>query len=521
MKWTRKIKENRETQFELIYLVLIAVFLFAWAVIQPNTFSPDEQMRYKVVDYIFRHNALPHGGDPEVLDASWGISYAFYPVLSYLVSYIFMKLVSIFTMDSFALLVAARMAEVAFGVGTAFYTMKIGKRFFKGEYQKLFLCLVTLLPGAFVLFSYVNCDSLALFATAMLIYSWIRGLEDEWSYKSCIRVALGVSICALSYYNAYGVIVATVAVFTLSILFCEEKKWNFKKLFARGLFITGIVAVLAGWWFVRNYVLYDGDIWGLHITTEYAEKFAEEARKPSNRYTFQMNPDINVIGMLFFQPESHAHNWMLMVYYSFIGAFGYMNIWPPEWIGKVFMVFFLFGLVGVLPMVKKLFALRKVNVVKRCGAGETQDAQQAYLAEEQRLIRDGQGEYFAKQSEQCCTPVGVKYTYRLSRWRKEGVFHIGLLITMILPNMLNIYNSYAQDYQPQGRYSMPMLIPLMYFMILGYRRLFEKWGNKKAAKIFCYTICICMAAFLLYCYFGLVLPSCMRQWRNLGAMFTM
>ena len=280
--------DRKEIRFEVLFLTLIGLFLFAWAVIQPVTFSPDEQMRYKVVEYLFRHNALPHGGDPEVLDKSWGISYAFYPMLSYMVSYPFMKLVSLFTMNERALLVAARMAEVLFGVGTAFYTLKIGKRFFKDAYEKMFLCLVTLLPGAFVLFSYVNCDSLALFATAMLIYSWIRGLEDEWSWKSCIRLAVGVSVCALSYYNAYGVILASVIVFCFSILFCEEKKWNFKKLLTRGLVIIAIVAVLAGWWFARNYVLYDGDALGLHITTEYAEKFAEEARKPSNRYTFQM-----------------------------------------------------------------------------------------------------------------------------------------------------------------------------------------------------------------------------------------
>ena len=79
--------DRKEIRFEVLFLTLIGLFLFAWAVIQPVTFSPDEQMRYKVVEYLFRHNALPHGGDPEVLDKSWGISYAFYPMLSYMVSY--------------------------------------------------------------------------------------------------------------------------------------------------------------------------------------------------------------------------------------------------------------------------------------------------------------------------------------------------------------------------------------------------------------------------------------------------
>ena len=90
MGMRKKWYKSSEQKCELIFLVMIALFLFMWAFVQPFNFSPDEAMRYKVVDYIFRHNALPHGGDPEVLDASWGISYAFYPMLSYMVSYVFM-----------------------------------------------------------------------------------------------------------------------------------------------------------------------------------------------------------------------------------------------------------------------------------------------------------------------------------------------------------------------------------------------------------------------------------------------
>lgn len=475
---------NKRLMSEGCFLLLIGVFLFAWAVVQPVTFSPDEQMRYKVVDYIFRHNALPHGGDPEVLDATWGISYAFYPMLSYMVSYLFMKIVSIFTMNDHAILVAARMAEVTFGVGTAWFAMKISKRFFSGACEKMFLALTVLLPGAFVLFSYVNCDGLALFATAMLIYTWVLGLEDGWSRKTCLLVGVGVSVCALSYYNGYGVIVATVVVFVCSILFCGDKRWDFKKLFARGLLITAVVVMLAGWWFVRNYILYDGDFLGLNITTVYAEQYADEAHKPSNRLTFQENPNANVLTMMIYQPDSHPHNWMLMVYYSFIGTFSYMNIWMPEWIGKAFMVFFLIGLLGILAQLKRLFFLRR--------------------------------EYFLEKKEICGTQMKVSFIYKLERWKKSGVFHLGLLITLIIPNLLNIYNSYAQDYQPQGRYSMPMLIPLMYFMTVGYQWWFARLDKRGyAAKIFCGAVCVCMVALLLYSYFGLVLPGCRGMWSGM------
>lgn len=480
MKFKKQESGKRRFSQEAVFLILIGAFLFAWAVIQPFNFSPDEAMRFKVVDYIFKHNALPHGGDPEVLDASWGISYAFYPMLTYMVSYLFMKLVSIFTTEYSVLVVAARMAEVAFGVGTAYYTMKIGKRFFKGAYEKMFLAMTLLMPGAFVLFSYVNCDSLALLSTSMLIYSWILGLEDGWSYKTCFLTGVGVSACALSYYNAYGVVVATVVVFVCSILFCEEKKWNFKKLFQRGLFITALFAMLAGWWFARSYVLYDGDFLGLNITTVYAEKYAAEERKPSNRLTFAENPNASVTSMLFYQPENHAHNWMAMVYYSFIGSFGYMTIWPPEWIAQLFFLIFLVGIIGVLTRLRDLFAVRSV--------------------------------VFREKKEVCGTKLQVRYSYHQERWSKAAVLNIGMLITLIMPNLLNVYNSYVNDYQPQGRYSMPMIIPFMYFVTQGYGILFERFGkNRRAAvtaKVVGYGISGFTAAVLLYCYFGLMWPHC-------------
>ncbi len=53
-------------------------------------------------------------------------------------------------------------------------------------------------------------------------------------------------------------------------------------------------------------------------------------------------------------------------------------------------------------------------------------------------------------------------------WQNR-VWIAALLITGIIPNLLNLYHSYYVDFQPQGRYSMPMLLPLMYFVTLGWQ----------------------------------------------------
>ena len=48
------------------------------------------------------------------------------------------------------------------------------------------------------------------------------------------------------------------------------------------------------------------------------------------------------------------------------------------------------------------------------------------------------------------------------KWSKTGWFTWANVFALLIPNYLNAYYSYSSDFQPQGRYSMPMLIPLMY-----------------------------------------------------------
>ena len=115
----------------MLFLTAVFLLLVIWAAILPFDQAADERMRYNVVDYIVRHNALPHGDDPELRNEVWGISYAFNPILSYMVSALFVKVVKLFT-DSFdVILFAARFVNVLLGTGTAYFVMKLGKRFLK------------------------------------------------------------------------------------------------------------------------------------------------------------------------------------------------------------------------------------------------------------------------------------------------------------------------------------------------------------------------------------------------------
>ena len=89
----KKKKEINEKTEIFIFVFLAFILLTTWAMTQPFNSGPDEQMRYYVADYIYKHHgALPGGDDPAVRNKVWGISYAYYPVVSYMVSALFMRI---------------------------------------------------------------------------------------------------------------------------------------------------------------------------------------------------------------------------------------------------------------------------------------------------------------------------------------------------------------------------------------------------------------------------------------------
>lgn len=186
----KKCEENgiwrmskKEKVMEVIFLLAVFVFFYIWAAKAPFNSSPDEEMRYRVSEYIINHGALPDGRDPEIRNPNWGISYAFNPYITCIIAAIFGKVVSLFT-DSFrALYMSMRLVNVIFGTLTAFVALRIGKRLFEKEKAWFFTVLVTFLPGAAFLHTYLNMDSVALLATGWIFYCWVRAIQEGWTGK--------------------------------------------------------------------------------------------------------------------------------------------------------------------------------------------------------------------------------------------------------------------------------------------------------------------------------------------------
>ena len=67
----------------------------------------------------------------------------------------------------------------------------------------------------------------------------------------------------------------------------------------------------------------------------------------------------------------------------------------------------------------------------------------------------------------------VRYKQRRHITGKEWFFHINMLYCILMPAILTIYYAYTMDYQNQGRYLLPALVPLMYYTVKGIQKLSE------------------------------------------------
>lgn len=412
--------EKREKRFEKLYIGIVFVLLFIWSVSARAATGPDETMKYDVCRYIAVNGRLPHGGDPSIRHGIWGTSYGFTPLLSYIVSAVFLKIANLFTEDAHILYIALRFTSVLCITGMTALVIRIGHLLFEKRNSRwLFILLATLLPQVLYLGSYLNNDSFALFTISIIIYAWIKGIRSQWNVQSCILLAVGIGLCALSYYNAYGYILCSIPLFFLSWqktqkggTAVENRKADMTRMWKMAGLIAGIAFLIAGWWFIRNAVIYQGDFLGLKTSNEYAEKYAQTDFKPSLR------PNPNHLGWSFYEMLI-SNCWLKVSMTSFVGLLGTEGL---PMLGKVYRAIWAVILLGYAGMV--------VRMIKR------------------------------------------------EKPRESRLFSVIFSLSIVIPILLSFYHSYWIDFQPQGRYLMPMLIPFMYFSVTGLEYLFEKLPTK-------------------------------------------
>lgn len=420
MKW------NKEKSITLFYFALYLIVALTIALNQPlnDTFPslpnpPDEHSRYKVPLYVCNHGTIPTGYEEELFSGNCRWTYGFYTLLPYMVQGYVMRFVNLFTDSPLALLYTARLVNVTFGFIMAYIVLLLGKKLFRDDRVRWLFCfLVTFLPQSLFLHTYTNPDSMCLLSTALMLYGLVRGYGDGFSFKSCALLTTGVILCALSYYNGYGFILGSILLFIAYFIKKEGGKWrcDWKPFLKKGIMISVVVLLCISWQFIRNFILYDGDIIGLTSMDKLVRSYGiiRETHFSQGKSLFSM---------LF------GTNFFMKVALSFIANYGSTTLFTWKIIYLSYLGIFALGIVGMI---------------------------------------------FCK---------GTGGEPRTERNWLNVFFHIIMVFCIAMPVILLIQYAYTKDYQAQGRYIMPGLIPLMYYVAHGleklplWRKSPEKWKN--------------------------------------------
>ena len=405
-----------ELAVRIVYFAGFLAMAVAMVLCQPHTdyvsaiplSPPDEYFRMLIPKFICEHGTLPTGLEEEVRITGCGFSYGLYNVLPYIIQGYFMRFVSMFTLSEIALLYAGRAVNVVFGLLMAWVVYLLGKRVFAdSRFRWLFCFAVTYLPQALFVHTYINTDSCCMLSTAVILYALVWAWQDGFDYKNSACLAVGIILCALSYYNAYGYILSSIFLFAAYFV-NRSGKWSidWKNMLKYGIFISALVLFGAGWWFVRSYFVLDGDILGLRTKEQLALMYSLEETSPLNTYYAR---GISVYQML------KENNFFQCLYDSFIAAFGSLSIRGNYWTYLSYKLFFCAGIAGWAA--SWLYGgIRKLN-------------------------------------------------------SKQTFFHLNMFLCAILPLAIMIDYAYTMNYQHQGRYMLPSLIPIMYYTVKGIERL--------------------------------------------------
>jgi 4-amino-4-deoxy-L-arabinose transferase-like glycosyltransferase len=248
------IARNQRRLDRVLLGALVAVFAgFAveYTRITPLGASPDELSHLHYITGIADHARLPPAGEPERQQ----------PPLYYLLGAIVAKL----TGDDARLI---RLVSVVLGVLTILTVFLVARRLFPlRPYLAIgAAALVALLPETQYLAGAINDDNLAWLAGALLV---LAGLVVMQSAVLTTRLALGAGLAV-----AFAVL-AKETVWALAVLLLVIVAVRFARCL-RAVHIAALVlptVVLAGWWFVRNAVVFGSPLPPLHPITAQRQVF--------------------------------------------------------------------------------------------------------------------------------------------------------------------------------------------------------------------------------------------------------
>lgn len=424
--------KNHKFLFLLILGSWLAWVTF-WSWVLPFNMAPDECLHLETAKFFQTQKRLPVVGSEEITFINRagcvGATYISTPFLNYIVAAIFMNSKGLVDIERDYL--AARFSSLFFGaIFVIFLYLFLSKFFAKNRLVAISsLFSIFLIPQVTYIFSYLNHEAYSLATSSFLFFIsyhfYTLPKEKLKKVQNFVFLGFAVSLQLFSKSNFYLLLLVPLVI----LLF---KLWQIKKLYLKNLFILlGIVFILSGWFFLRNYLLYK-DFLGVRT-------YQSIVRSNFGTRTYAQ-AGWNLYDVLF------KSKWIEETTSSFYGRFGYMTIEIDPVMQWIFRFFVFLGIVGLV---------KRLNQIKN---------------------------------------------FKL--WTGNKLFYILFLILIPVNIAISLFNSLYFDFQNQGRYLFPILIPLMILVNKGVLSLVDNKENQKTM-----LIAIIVGSILLNFWSFLYLPK--------------
>jgi 4-amino-4-deoxy-L-arabinose transferase-like glycosyltransferase len=213
-----------------------------------------------------------------------------------------------------------RFLSLLLQAGTVFLTYHISRVVWpeREELASLAAALVAFNPMFLFIAGSVNNDNLITPLATWVLLLLALTLKEGWlSYRRAALLGLLLGLVALTKLSGLGLLLLAAVV--LTVVAARQRAWG--AWLRWGVILVGMVALIAGWWYVRNWRLY-GDPTGLNVMLEIAGR---RDISPSWR---ELLAEFEGFRM------------------SFWGVFGGFTVVAPGWLYNLYDLLVLAGIVG-------------------------------------------------------------------------------------------------------------------------------------------------------------------------------
>lgn len=343
----------------LLYIIIIfSMITIFWIHLIPYPDAPDENIHFeRNVKFILDNKRLPIAGtddfdliEPLRENSFGGVSYTYSynnsPQMNYLISAAMVKIITAIRPD-ISTPIASRYASFLWGISFVFFLFQIMYHITRDRHISTWVTiLVAFIPQVIFISAYTNQDIHSLAISAILMYTLLRFIDLK-SNKNLIWFSIACALLLVAKLNYYVYIPFVAGYFLYAII--VKKEFKFRYFIKISVVVGSISFILSGFWFFRNYILYDGDILGQQYLTELATKL----HGPANPQSFSLSSLTYLFSIDYFY----------RVFKSFFAWFSWLGIALEDVYYRILLVLLvvLFGL-----LVSKTFVRReKKNLLIR------------------------------------------------------------------------------------------------------------------------------------------------------------